>query len=495
MNNKNKLTKELRRIKERFYNRSEPSKEKGEKRAGFTLIELIVVMAVIAILVLLAAPKFLGYTQKAEETKMKNDIRVVEEVVEEYLMRQDVLPENGDEKTKDELKALNIYDAHGIVSLADVIDDGPYRLIDEEILEQANTNLKGNFYGNDRGRIYYESLKVVTNEDVETPVVPPVESPAESPVESPVEEPVVVDPLIPQGEGTVLNPYQIMSLEHLAYINTNGTTRAANYVMMRSLDFNNDAHYVDISNKTLWTTGEGWMPIGFSSVNPLDAFTGNFNGSGNTITGLYVNRTTINVGLFGFIKDGTVENLGITNGSIAGNVNVGGLAGRIGNATISDTYTTGTVTGNSSIGGLVGLMGSGTIEQSYTTGAVTAIDSSVGGIVGDFLGGTVINSYSTGVISGDSYVGGIAGYFDTGYLTNSYSISEIIGASEVGGLVGDSMADQAVITSTYAQSTVNEYGWSVIMSEADFKSGDSSKFAGWDSAIWTFTAGQYPKLK
>jgi len=51
-------------------------KNKKNKK-GFTLIELIVVMAVIGILVLLAAPKFLGYTKDANVTAMQADAKIL----------------------------------------------------------------------------------------------------------------------------------------------------------------------------------------------------------------------------------------------------------------------------------------------------------------------------------------------------------------------------------------------------------------------------------
>ena len=46
-------------------------------KKGFTLIELIVVMAIIGILVLLAAPKFLGYTKDAHVATMLADAKVI----------------------------------------------------------------------------------------------------------------------------------------------------------------------------------------------------------------------------------------------------------------------------------------------------------------------------------------------------------------------------------------------------------------------------------
>lgn len=53
-------------------------------RQAFTLIELIVVMAIIAVLVLLAAPKFLGYTKDANVTAIKQDERVLTDAIEMY---------------------------------------------------------------------------------------------------------------------------------------------------------------------------------------------------------------------------------------------------------------------------------------------------------------------------------------------------------------------------------------------------------------------------
>ena len=56
------------------------------KNKGFTLIELIVIMAVIGILVLLAMPKFMGHTKKAQYTKLIANAKNLETASERYYM-------------------------------------------------------------------------------------------------------------------------------------------------------------------------------------------------------------------------------------------------------------------------------------------------------------------------------------------------------------------------------------------------------------------------
>lgn len=52
------------------------------RKKGFTLIELIVVIAVLGILVLLAAPKFLGYNEEAFDVSVKADRKTVQTAVD-----------------------------------------------------------------------------------------------------------------------------------------------------------------------------------------------------------------------------------------------------------------------------------------------------------------------------------------------------------------------------------------------------------------------------
>lgn len=59
---------------------------------AFTLIELIVVMAIIAVLVLLAAPRFLGYTKEAELTALEQDTKVLSNAIEIYHINNEDWP-------------------------------------------------------------------------------------------------------------------------------------------------------------------------------------------------------------------------------------------------------------------------------------------------------------------------------------------------------------------------------------------------------------------
>ena len=70
-------------------------KNKIKNTKGFTLIELIVVMAVIGILVLIAAPRFLGYTKDANVTAMEADAKVLSNIALVYNVENEEWPVTG----------------------------------------------------------------------------------------------------------------------------------------------------------------------------------------------------------------------------------------------------------------------------------------------------------------------------------------------------------------------------------------------------------------
>lgn len=116
---------------------------------GFTLIELIVVMAIIAIIVLLAAPRFLGHTKDAHITRIKNDVHVVNNIVDEHLVVESELPNEWVDVTQKELEAIGmggvLYDTRGV---AESVVPGDYKMVE--------TEHKGTYYANEKGNVYAE---------------------------------------------------------------------------------------------------------------------------------------------------------------------------------------------------------------------------------------------------------------------------------------------------------------------------------------------------
>jgi hypothetical protein len=202
----------------------------------------------------------------------------------------------------------------------------------------------------------------------------------------------------------------------------------------------------NFSGKTITLTadidlgGYAWTPIGSSSY----PFKGIFDGQGHTVSGLYINTSSTNSGLWGYTSDALLHDLKIDSPNVTGGTCVGALAGYfyISSSSGSLSYnpyiyncsvTDGSVSGNGSgIGGLVGRIEdpiSSTIYhdiQVYNCSTSCNVSETgsgqqqISGLIGNLRtvsGATVYNCYTTGNISASNGViaaGGITGYADNG---------------------------------------------------------------------------------
>ena len=260
--------------------------------------------------------------------------------------------------------------------------------------------------------------------------------------------------------GSTSSPYQITDVYGLQGIGSNATTLSESYVL---------ANAIDASGTAGWNGGAGFVPLG---GNNATSFTGTLNGNGNTISGLTINASSINVaGLFGFVgTGGTVENVGLTGGSVRGGSIAGELIG-LNAGTVTNSYATGTVNGTTSTAADGGLIGTneGAITGSYASGAVN------GGIIAGGLAGinqgTIGQSYATGnVTTGDiGIAGGLVGlnlntsdgngHVVVASITGSYATGNVSAGngsllsttSTAGGLVGDNYGS---VSQSYATGAV-----------------------------------------
>ncbi len=291
------------------------------------------------------------------------------------------------------------------------------------------------------------------------------------------------------------------------------------YELARSLDFDKADSYASGSVDTRWTTGNGWLPLGFED----NRFFAIFDGSGHTITNLYINRTSSlvgesGVGLFGYAgRPSVIREIGLVGVDVTGVKFVGGLAGAS-YGTVSASYATGSVKGDNWVGGLAG-RNLGTISASYAVCSVLG-GWTLGGLVG-LQNGTIIASYATGRVSGKNQAGGLVGA-NLGEVITSYATGQVSGNNPFGGLIGENDDSGTIIDSIWdtrstrqrtgvgdgdttgaAGGTTAELqsptdytgiysGWNIDLDNTDQ---DFDPTTGGDD-VWDFgTSRQYPTLK
>ena len=235
-----------------------------------------------------------------------------------------------------------------------------------------------------------------------------------------------------------------------------------------------------------------YTPIGTS----INKFSKTFDGKNHTISGIYIDNTSLNnQGLFAY-SEGTIKNVGIKNSyinagsyvsalvaqnwgtiencynesNVSGNEGVGGIVGYVfeskgeAHVNIQNCYNTGTITGTNNIGGIAGMLARGTtsnINNCYNIGTVTGTNN-IGGIIGhaNIKSNNISNCYNKGYISGDTQIGGIAGAVGSsgtyGIIKACYNLADITcTGNSCGGIVGNLVSPNDDKTASYVISCYN----------------------------------------
>ena len=254
------------------------------------------------------------------------------------------------------------------------------------------------------------------------------------------------------GNGSKGNPYEISTAAELAWFRdyVNGGKLSVCAKLTADIDLKDFCHAADASKNL----GElSWEPIGVGN-----AYTGTFDGSGKTISNLYIKTENQQAGLFGYtyqstIKNLTFENANVTNTElytgilvgdaccqttlqnikistkcqiIGGKDYTGGIAGSLdGNAYNCVNYAM--VQGQEDVGGLFGLYNrtGNSMTACANYGNVTATSKTVGGLVGYYSSGTIQDCANYGDVKGTYRVAGMAGFVSEGKVQNVFSYGNV----------------------------------------------------------------------
>ena len=185
-----------------------------------------------------------------------------------------------------------------------------------------------------------------------------------------------------------------------------------------------------------------WTPVGSTATYVGDFFAGTFDGCGHTISGLNVQGSTVNQGLFAAINKATIRNLNVSGTVSCGTKNyIGGIVGKVQAGTIENCSFSGSVTGGYT-GGIAGGLNGNNVTISGCANLAAVTGTTAGGILGYWKNTAAIRDcYNTGSVIGSAKAGGIVGQLNKGTIENCYSIGDIGGkASQKGGIFAFSSA-------------------------------------------------------
>jgi type II secretion system protein G len=399
------------------------------RNKGFTLVELLVVVAILAILSVALLPSVLGYSDKARNTRAAKDIRNFNTVVEAFAATNGNYPEASLD-TDNPRSIASVMQSKGIRWTGDetgVVDpwNNPYYYdLTEDYYCIGSAGKDGTLNTADDicnigGKVSKKASGLNGNA---IPSAVPGNNPGNGNEPGHITE-------VPEGYIGIYTP------EQLASIGVDPDyPRDGQYILMAQLDLSDY---------------ENWAPIG----NESKPFIGKFNGNNYVISNLIINSDKNYIGLFGHTKgNAEITDLGLENVDVTGYKHVGGLVG-YNNSSIENCYATGKVTGNfTDTGGLVGI-NKGTVKNCYAISTIIG-EMSLGGLVGtNNTSAAIENCYSTSEVTGNTCnIGNLAGY-NNGSITNCYATGKATGNDKTGGLVGCNHSS-GTIEDCYATSEV-----------------------------------------
>lgn len=249
------------------------------------------------------------------------------------------------------------------------------------------------------------------------------------------------------GDGSESAPYLIANGQQLAFLSQQVDSK----VDYTGVFFKLTADIVlnvDVDDDPI-----AWNSIG--EIEPVDnvpvCFNGTFDGDNHKIVGMYQNNSNQH-GLFAWIgENGTVKNVGVTDGRIVTSVGyIGNIAGK-NYGTISNCYNSIKITSSTKANYFGGICGynEGTIENCSNKAEMRMNDQIVkqyiGGICGYNKGGKLNNCSNTGKIyftfqNYVYYIGGICGYNISGEISGCSNSGSVFGGDYSSGICAYSMA-------------------------------------------------------
>ena len=76
------------------------------KNQGFTLVEMLLVLAIIGILIAILVPSVIGITREAKEKQVQSDLRMIQAALGQYYLKNASFPPDGDDSWVDLLLDL-----------------------------------------------------------------------------------------------------------------------------------------------------------------------------------------------------------------------------------------------------------------------------------------------------------------------------------------------------------------------------------------------------